>query len=393
MRVAVVAPTEIPSRRANSIQVMKMAQALVKLGFTVRLTAPRPSPPGAAGVSPPTWEYLQQHYGLQCSFAIEWLSAKPALRRYDYGWQAVRWARSWQADVLYTRLPQAAALASQSDLPTILEVHDMPQGFWGPQLFRWFMRGKGARRLVVITSALAQDLERFFGVAVQPPFTMIASDGVDLERYANLPDPVEARKQLLQTANGITEAMLPPERFTAGYTGHLYAGRGVELLLELARRLPEITFLLVGGEPQEVARLRSQTLAERLNNIILTGFIPNEKLPVYQAACEVLLMPYQRRVTASSGGDIARYLSPMKVFEYLACGRAILSSDLPVLQEALNSENAVLLPSQDVDAWMLALQRLRDLPDKRLRLARRARQDAAQYTWEARAARIFDLQI
>lgn len=392
MRVAIVAPTEIPSRRANSIQVMKMAQALVKLGLEVRLAAPRPSSPGEVRRLP-SWEFLQQHYGLQCSFDIEWLPAVAALRRYDYGWRAVRWACRWQADVLYTRLPQAAALGSGSGLPTVFEVHDFPQGFWGQRLFRWFLRGGGARRLVVITSPLAQDLERLFGAAVQPPFTVVAADGVDLERYANLPDPAEARRRLLQTTSGITARSLPPERFTAGYTGHLYAGRGVELLLELARRLPEMTFLLAGGEPQEVTRLQTRILAEGLENVVLTGFIANEKLPLYQAACEVLLMPYQRRVAASSGGDIARYLSPMKVFEYLACGRAILSSDLPVLQEALNAENAVLLPSSDADAWTLALQRLRDSPDERMRLARRARQDASQYTWEARAARIFNLQI
>jgi glycosyltransferase involved in cell wall biosynthesis len=288
-------------------------------------------------------------------------------------------------------LPQAAALASESGMPTIFEIHDLPQGSMGTLLFRAFLRGRGARRLVVITSALAQDLVRSFGIPAQPPFTAIAPDGVDLERYADLPEPVEARRRLLQMSSELTERALPPERFTAGYTGHLYAGRGVELLLELARRLPEMTFLLAGGEPQEVARLRSQTAAEGLDNVLLTGFIPNEKLPAYQAACEVLLMPYQRQVAASSGGDIARYLSPMKVFEYLACGRAILSSDLPVLRETLHAENAVLLPSHDVDAWALALQRLRDLPDERLRLAQRARQDAAQYTWEARASRIFDL--
>ena len=90
-------------------------------------------------------------------------------------------------------------------------------------------------------------------------------------------------------------------------------------------------FLIVGGEPQDVENLRQRVRVIGLKNVILTGFVPNARLPLYQAACDVLLMPYQRQVAASSGGDIARYLSPMKLFEYMACERPIISSDLPVL--------------------------------------------------------------
>jgi glycosyltransferase involved in cell wall biosynthesis len=127
-----------------------------------------------------------------------------------------------------------------------------------------------------------------------------------------------------------------------------------------------------------------------LENLTLLGFISNTRLPLYQAACEALLMPYQRQVAASSGGDIARYLSPMKVFEYLACGRAILSSDLPVLREVLNPENAILLPMEDIDAWATAIRNLQENPVFCARLAEQARRDAQKYSWEARARHILE---
>jgi glycosyltransferase involved in cell wall biosynthesis len=237
---------------------------------------------------------------------------------------------------------------------------------------------------VLLTQALEQDLSRVFdlGAGNRPPgFVVIAPDGVDLERYRDLPEPSQARRDL---------PLALPERFTAGYTGHLYAGRGTEILLGLARRLPEITLLLVGGEPKDVARLQSEAQLAGLNNAVFTGFVPNAELPSYQAACDVLLMPYQRQVAGSSGGDIARYLSPMKLFEYMACGRPILSSDLPVLQEVLNPENARLLPADDLDAWVAALQELAASPEICLRLSTRARRDVAAYTWERRAARILE---
>ena len=395
MKIAIIAPTAIPARRANTIQVMKMSQALVGLGHTVRLAAPLVK---SNGNDQPdrSWENLARHYGLANQFPIDWLPASPGLRSYDFGLRAVRWAHLWEADVIYTRLPQAAALASLRGMDTIFEIHDLPQGYLGPLLFRFYQKGKGARRLVAITQALASDLRKRFGIPDRESFVVIAPDGVDLRRYENPPFPTEARRILAGIGRSKPvftldrgNLLLHPDQFIAGYSGHLYAGRGVELLLDLAERLPDIFFLLVGGEPQAVQQLQDLAVSRALKNVVFTGFVPNAELPLYQAACDALLMPYQHHVAASSGGDIAPYLSPMKLFEYMACGRAILSSDLPVLREVLNVSNALLLPPEDVLAWEEALRQLQVNPAFREHLGKQARQDVAGYTWEARAARIF----
>ena len=399
MKIAVIAPTPIPSRRANTIQVMKMTHALVAFGHDVRLAAPHPGfakvatlVPGQKSPQKPshgfsaTWDELAHHYGITHRFPITWLPVHPRLRSYDYGYRAIHWARNWGADLIYTRLPQAAAIASMLGMATVLEAHDLPQGILGPRLFSWFLRGKGARRLVVISQALANDLTHKHPLTDIQLFLLIAPDGVDLDRYDGLPDPEMARGSL-----GTHEGMsLRAEKFVVGYTGHLYPGRGVEMILAMAARLPDISFLLVGGESEDVARVREQAEDRRLENVVLTGFVPNAELPRYQAACDVLLMPYQKRVAASSGGDIASYLSPMKVFEYIACGRVILSSDLPVLQEILTLENAILLPHDDVDAWVKTIQDLQANPENHAALAAQARRDVENYTWAARVERILE---
>ena len=227
-----------------------------------------------------------------------------------------------------------------------------------------FLNGRGARRLVVITRALHDDLSKNFQIPVAKNFTIIAPDGVDIERYQDLPDPLRARMQLSSNpSQSISKNIRFPEnfvsQFTAGYSGHLYPGRGTQLLLEMAVQLPRINFLIVGGEPPDVIRLQQAADQHNLKNFYLPGFIPNSELPSLQAACDVLLMPYQDKVSASSGGNIARYLSPMKLFEYMACQRAILSSNLPVLQEILNDQNAVLLPPKDVQSWVNAINQLK----------------------------------
>ncbi|MFN2197554.1 MAG: glycosyltransferase [Anaerolineales bacterium] len=379
MKIAVLAPTYLPAQRANTLQVMKMSQALAVLGHDVRVAVPGQRPKEVR------WEDLASQYGLSRRFEIDWLSSRPGLRSYDYGLSAVLWARRWEADLIYTRHPQAAAAASLMNLPCILEIHDYPQGTVGPQLFRAFLRGRGARRLVVITQALLADLQAGFTLPDRPDFSLVLPDGVDLERFSSLPDPETARRSLVSTG---ALPDLPVDRYTAGYTGHLYAGRGVKLLMELARLLPEVTFLLAGGEPAHVAALHNQAAAAGLSNLVITGFIPNADLPRYQAACDVLLMPYQVHVAASSGGDIGRYLSPMKMFDYLACERPILSSNLPVLTEILDADSAVLLPPDDPSVWAAAILSLEADPPRAAKLASCARQKAASYTWTARARRM-----
>jgi len=374
MKICLIAPTYLPARRANTIQVMKMAQAMTALGHEVIVTVPGESNQS----SPPAWEELAHFYGLKYQFAVEWLPSSSRLRRYDYGYRSVIYARKQGCELIYTRLPQAAGLASFWGIPTIYEVHDIPRGRGAKVLLRLFLRGSGARRLVLITRALRDALSRWQPKLPPSPFTTIAPDGVDLDRYADLSSSAEARA-----------ALSLPERFTIGYTGHLYPGRGTELILAMAERLLEVAFLLVGGNPEDVTSVRAEAENKGLENIRLTGFVPNAELPLYQAACDILLMPYQELVAASSGGDIARYLSPMKVFEYLACGRPIISSDLPVLQEVLNETNAIFLPPDEVDPWVEAIQDLRTNQSRQESLSQQARVDAEMYTWEARAEKIF----
>ena len=379
MKIALIAPTYLPARRANTIQVMKMAQALTILEHEILVVVP-----GKGSEQPPGWDELAHHYGLRQRFEIEWLPINSRLRSYDYGLKSVRRARQWGADLIYTRLPQSAAVASFLGIPTLYEVHDLPQGTLGPWLLARFLKGSGARALVVITAALSDAIKSGFSPPNSIPL-IVAPDGVDLARYQKNLSSEEARQALH------AELCIPKSDFVVGYTGHLYPGRGVEQIIKIATQLPDVIFLLVGGEPNDVKRSREDARSRGLENILLTGFVPNADLPRYQSACDILIMPYQRQVSASSGGDIAKYLSPMKLFEYLACGRAILSSDLPVLQEVLNEGNTVLLPPDDTALWVAAIQDLRANPEKRAQLATQAKQDAQQYSWEARAKNILSV--
>jgi glycosyltransferase involved in cell wall biosynthesis len=253
----------------------------------------------------------------------------------------------------------------------MLEMHDYPTGRFGPLWYRLFLSLPGRKRLLPITDALRRALKGKYG-PLRGGDTVIAPDGVDLERYASLPDPAPARRAL-----GL------PEGPTVLCTGHLYAGRGADLFLALAEKFPEASFVWVGGRPADVEAWK--TRAAHLANVTFTGFVPNERIPLYQAAGDVLLMPYGRAVATSSGGNTAEVCSPMKMFEYMAAGRAILTSNLPVLREVLDDGMAVFCPPEDAAAWADALGGLLRDSKRRQVLGQRARVAVQGYSWTERA--------
>lgn len=372
MRIACISTSQVPSKTANSIQLMKACSALAELGHDVRLWI--------LGSDPEMeWADLAKHYGVKNRFAVKWVADFPWPRGWWYSLRAVRAARRWRADLYYVWPYQAAALASGMGLPTLLELHDRPHGRMGPVLFRKFLRGSGARRIASTTTALLEWVQERYGELLNPPSAIVAANGVDLDRYLDLPAAEEARR-LLDL----------PEQLTAGYTGHLYRGRGLDLIVELAKRHPEVSFLWVGGEESAVEQWRARFEERGLENVRMLGFVPNDEMPMVQASCDVLLMPYEEHIEVSSGGDTVDFASPMKVFEYLAAGRAILASDLPVIREILNESNSVLLPPGDVDSWAGALETLMSDPGQRNWLAAHAKEDASQYSWVTRAERVLE---
>ncbi len=366
MKIACLTPSKIPASTANSIQVVKAAHALAALGHEVRLYFP--------GTEPVAWDDLVDDYELSARFELCPVRTNPRLKRYDLVWKCVREARKWNADVVYTWLPQAAWLAGRNKMPAVLEMHDRLTGFAGPWFFRWFLGQKAKKRLLVITHALQKVLEKQIKEAINPDIIRVAPNGVDLEHYLDLPDPASARDFL----------DLPP-CFTAVYTGHFYAGRGMSLLFELAGKLPDVTFLWVGGKAEDVQDWQARVDSAGLKNVILTGFVPKMELPLYQAAGDVLLMPYEKAIAGSSGGNSAEICSPMKMFDYLATGRVIITSDLPVLHEVLNTGNAIFCPPMNVDSWARSIQQIQSDPEQKRMLARQARQDAQDYAWQNRA--------
>jgi len=377
MKIAYLSSAAVPSDSANSLQVMKMCQAFAQEGHEVHLILPptdeaQDASPGGSSLP----RGIARQYGVTGSFPMHRVKLLPLLGRRGLAWAEAGEAAHLSPDLVYTRGIDIAWAVAQHGFPLMLEVHHPPTGRLAPLYFRQ-MLGRRNLRLAVISRPLEDILRRAYP-ALRCRDILVVPDAVDGEQYRTLPASGRARSRL----------KLPARRFTAGYFGSLVAGRGVELICGLAERCPAMDFLMLGGNIGEVESWKVRTAG--MGNLRWLGHVPNADVPLYQAACDALLMPYQREVTVRGKGNTAEIMSPMKLFEYMAAGRVILSSDLSALRVMLNERNSILLPPEDAGVWADALVKIRKAPDRRKRLAARARADVRPYTWRNRVKRILE---
>lgn len=379
-----LANIRLPTEKAHGLQIMQNCEAFAANGARVTLFAARRiNTPELAQVRD-VWA----HYDVARTFAVRrvpCLDLFPWLERFSarltfaiqaatytlalWGWMLFR-----RADVYYSRDALTLALLSlvKPRRALVYEAHQRAQPGAGRCLQRACVRRCGL--VVAVTGSLAAALRDLGASNV-----LVAHDGFRAERFAGMPSKADARARL----------GLPGEAFVAGYVGRLHTmsmSKGVDTLVEATARAERpIHVFLVGGPANmaETLRARWRALGLPASHFHAPGDVPAGEVPTYLAAFDVgtMTLPWTEHFAFDA--------SPLKLFEYMAAGSAILASDLPSVREALrDGETALLTPPGDIGALAGALQQLYDDRELGARLGAAARAEAAHYTWQARAARI-----
>jgi len=165
------------------------------------------------------------------------------------------------------------------------------------------------------------------------------------------------------------------------YLGQLHEHKGIDVLVDAAARLSAAASVEVIGGPDRVDELARR--AERAGGrATLTGALPQRDALGRLRSAEVAVAPYL---------DLPYnlYLTPTKVYEYMASGAAIVASDVPCLRGLLrHGENALLVPPGRPGELAAAIARCLEEPALRARLAAAALRDVRGRTWLARGRAI-----
>ena len=129
-----------------------------------------------------------------------------------------------------------------------------------------------------------------------------------------------------------------------------------------------------------------------LNNIQFMGYISNKNLPKYLFSCDTLLMPYQSTLeTANHGPDTSEFMSPLKMFEYMASGKPIIASNHDVIKEILvNERNSLLVEPDNISQWCNAIEKLESDSKLGYSLGKIAKDDVRKFTWLERSKMILN---
>ncbi|MEW6154484.1 MAG: glycosyltransferase [Actinomycetota bacterium] len=265
-------------------------------------------------------------------------------------------------DLVYSRHPFTALAAVAIGLPVVLELHNPPTNAVRRVLER-LVESDRLLRMIFISEALHRLWrDRRYPVSKE---VQVEPSAAPARLVAQVPVPAQGR-----------------EVRNALYVGSFYRGRGIDLILDVASATPEMTFRLVGG--------RRDTAPSTPPNVAFHGQVPPSAVAQHYRWSDVVLMPYGRNVeTAQGHNDTSAWMSPLKLFEYMATGRPILASDHPVLHEVLtDGDTAFFAPPDDPAAWIAALKSLMESPESAWHVGRNARQRLTErHTWELRAER------
>jgi len=369
MRIAYLANTVIPSHVASSIHIVKMCNAFVELGHEVTLFLMRR--PDCESVRQDS--DIQEFYGIENRFRIITMPRSKTLKSgFLQEHRFLKYyLRLFRVDLLYSRdhgwdyfnVPRLKK-------PFVLESHILNDS----ALLREMLTSPNFRFLTVISNQLKSDYE--------------SRDQAFRDNVCVFRDGADSAKPVKPIA------LSRSGRPVCGYIGNLFRGKGVELILRIARECPQYEFHIFGGTKACIEQWKSDPLHHGLTNVVFQGFIPHGNTDVVRASCDVLIAPYLREVAGYGANHInlAEWMSPLKIFEYMSSGRPIITSDLPVLREVLtHDKTALLCDPDDVQAWTRQLIRLQEDSSLAATIGVSAQKELeSNYTWKSRAQQILD---
>ena len=377
MNIIYIHGVNFPSSAASTVHVAKMCHAYVELGHHVELCFLGSNSALAQA------EEIHAHYETRGFETMGFRKKKFFASAYLRALSMVRYARSRRPDMVHSRFAAATFWAALLSLPVIHELHRPIAHHTRLEqiMLRWIVSSGRARFLVVISDALKTEVLKETAALAD---LFVEHDAAD----------VTAAPALLRDKHfDVTDLNdLQTPRLRIGYVGSFNPGKGVEVVAQLAVSLPDYDFIAAGGDKTDLMKLLPEF--EVPQNLVLIGKLDQASVAALLSNVDIALAPYLHRVSVhgDNKADISKYMSPLKLFEYMSAGLPIISSDLPVIREVMKDGwNCILVPPGDLEAWKQAVRYLAENVATRETLSRNGFDLVRQHhTWRSRAKRILD---
>ena len=232
-------------------------------------------------------------------------------------------------DICYCRSLLCAYLIRNKH-PFIYEAHISPNRSIYKFLEKKILQHSNLIKLVVICEELKKEYLRLFPFLNKDKI-LVLHDGADIvssETKEGCPIKVIDNGQQPFQSNQVK----------IGYIGHLYPGKCMEVLIQIAKLKRNTLFHVIGGTEEWVNYWKNTLKSQDITNIIFYGFVENQWINECYKQLDIVLLPFSNKIffNKNKKDDIGKWISPLKLFEAMANGKAIISTCLPSIQEILH---------------------------------------------------------
>ena len=265
-------------------------------------------------------------------------------------------------DLIITRSLMTSVFLTLFKIRHFLEIHQEIKG-----LTKFFLINMNLinSKFIIRNIFVSKSLANFYKYKVHK--FKVLHDGVDISKF---------KKKKINKIKRIS------------YVGSFYKGRGIDLIIKIAKELKDFDFFLYGKRNEKFYKLPK--------NIFLKPFVKQSKIPDILIKSDLLLLPYSSKVNISSDSkspDISKFMSPLKLFESLASGTPILCSNIKVLREILkNNYNSILVNKfEDKNEWIRKIKKISKNIKKLKKISINAKITSKKYTWFKRSKIFLDI--
>ena len=355
-----IAEISLPSKSAYAVHVLKMCDAFSSSGYNVSLILFHKDPYLSE-------DSIKKYYNLKNNISVfSFLKKKNNYSFFERILFAIKiiffFRKKGKTNFIISRSIISAILNSFFQKKIILEFHHNLNGFTKIffKLYNLFFN------------------KIFFYIFIHKnllPFLnknnnkyLILDDGVDIADFKN--------------------KKLPVIKNTCVYVGGFTKGKGIENIIKIASLLKNINFHLYGD--LQNSHIKKEDIL-KYGNIYIKGHLPYKKISSVLSRYHILLMPYSKKVyVRSSNLETGKFMSPLKLFEYLAARKIIIASNLEVYKHILNKKNSILIDSEDFKQWAKKIHYVFSKINKFNLMRKESYNTAKKYTWHIRVQKIIN---
>ena len=365
MRLSYLFNSAVPSHNAGSIQVIKTCEGFIQNNKEVFIITPN------TGLR----TSIKSFYDLKSTpkrIKLKYFTQYPrGFKYYIFSILSVIKAISLKTDLFITRNLFTLIILNILKKKTIIEIHhDLSnEGRIVRFIYRNFkiLNSRNILRVIAITKPVKKFL--------------IQTLGVNENKIKIIPSASSLRLKF--------KPLKKKKKYRIGYFGSLEKSKGLEFIIKLAKIDKINDYFVYGGKKDDIDELNK---TNNFKNLYLNKFVSYKNLKYHLDKMDVLIMPSNKKKLKSLGGvgNIAKYTSPLKLFDYLAAGKFIIISDLKVFNEIIRNNKHCIVMKLDHFKWLKVIQNIKnDLKNINV-LKRNALLLSKQYTYKNRAKLILD---